>query len=70
MWRTFLREGARVRRRQSCQNDVNTDNIDSGNDYKLVHCTGEVVAEGSTSDEKFGLLIEKCIKIERKVEVL
>ena len=55
--------------RESCQSDINTDNIDSSNDYKLVHCIGTTVAEGSTCDEKFGLVIDRCIKIERKVEV-
>ena len=72
----FWNEGRAVRRiktlaegRGAVIADVAIDNVDGGNEGKLVHMIGQATAEGSLADSKFSVVADNALKLKRRVEM-
>jgi hypothetical protein len=48
---------------------VNNSEVDSRNNYALVHTCGTSTAEKAAEDERFHISLDGCVKIRRTVEM-
>jgi hypothetical protein len=49
--------------------EVDIDNVEDCNNYKLVHASGRCSTKEKVSDERFNIIKDDTIKIKRVVEV-